>query len=165
MSDLRDDAVRWAERVLKRPEGYDSEYVNAARYIISPPAPGPAFDAIDIEKFVMAVHAAGWSDAKKRHSPELMKDKVEKFVAELRAALDTVVADEGWRPIDTVPVGDIPVLVWLPIPSIGSHVHSATFHPNVKIVGHQFKFDLESQPTHWRPLPPAPSPNERNGDK
>lgn len=47
MSDLRDDAVRWAERVMKRPDGYDSEYVNAARYILSPPAAGPGFDAED----------------------------------------------------------------------------------------------------------------------
>ena len=61
-----------------------------------------------------------------------------------------------WQPIETAPRDGTPFLVWLPKKSLGSHVHAATFHPNVKCVGHQFAFDLESQPTHWMPLPEPP---------
>lgn len=61
-----------------------------------------------------------------------------------------------WQPIDTVPKDGEPILVWLPIKSLGSHVHSATFLPNIKVVGHQFVFDLDSQPTHWMPQPDGP---------
>ena len=62
-----------------------------------------------------------------------------------------------WQPIETVPMDGTPVLVWLPEKMQHSHVHAATYLPNIKIIGGHFAFDATSEPTHWMPLPPTPT--------
>lgn len=61
---------------------------------------------------------------------------------------------KGWRPIDTAP-GDGTFLVYLPDEPRGKQMQVATWHPNVKVIGHVFAFDL-TKPTHWMPLPDPP---------
>lgn len=61
-----------------------------------------------------------------------------------------------WQDISTAPEDGTPFQVWMPKKSLGSHIHTAVFHPKLKTVGHHFLFDLESQPTHWQPLPQPP---------
>lgn len=62
-----------------------------------------------------------------------------------------------WKPIETAPeVGAF--LVWMPEPHIRSHMAVASWHPNLKVVGGCFLFDLRSKPTHWMPLPEPPKP-------
>ena len=63
-----------------------------------------------------------------------------------------------WQPIETIPKDGTPVLVWLPVKMLNSHVHAATYHPNIAMIGGRFYFDATSEPTHWMPQPPEPTP-------
>jgi hypothetical protein len=72
------------------------------------------------------------------------------------AKLASPPAPSGWQPIESAPVDGEPFQVWLPEKWQHSHVHTATFHPNVRVVGGLFLFDLPCQPTHWSRLPPGP---------
>lgn len=60
-----------------------------------------------------------------------------------------------WKTIETAPKDGSPFLVWLESPMLHSHVQTATFHPNVKIIGNNFEFDAPKA-THWMPLPEPP---------
>lgn len=60
----------------------------------------------------------------------------------------------AWQPIKTAPEGCS--LVWLPIEHFGSHIHTMTRTGNLKVVGGLFLWDLDSEPTHWMPLPEPP---------
>lgn len=62
-----------------------------------------------------------------------------------------------WLPIESVPMDGSPVLVWLPTPMLKSHVHSATFLPNIAVIGGVFAFDATCKPTHWMPKPKDPT--------
>lgn len=62
------------------------------------------------------------------------------------------IALAGWQPIESAPKEGT-FLVWMPEKLQHSHIHTATFHPNVKVVAGLFMFDLPSQPTHWMPHP------------
>lgn len=65
-----------------------------------------------------------------------------------------------WQPIESIPMDGTPVLAWSPEPFHGkTPVQVATYHPNCKIVGGIFLFDLrgEQRPTHWRPMLAGPT--------
>lgn len=58
----------------------------------------------------------------------------------------------GWMPIATIPEkGEF--LVFMPEERM--QIQAAKWHPNVKVIGGNFAFDM-SAPTHWMPLPAAP---------
>ena len=63
----------------------------------------------------------------------------------------------GWKPIETAPAEGI-FLVYMPdykrMP-----IQVAKWHPNVKVIGNQFAFDLPPA-THWMPLPNPPEEKE-----
>lgn len=63
----------------------------------------------------------------------------------------------GWFPIDTIPKDGTPVLVWLPEPSLGCHIHGARCRENGFVIGHHFVYDT-GKPTHWRPALDPPNP-------
>lgn len=71
-----------------------------------------------------------------------------------------------WRPIETAPRDRTPILVYMPEPDLGRHVHSAQFMDaadgkrGVSLIGHHFAFDAPAQPTHWLPPPDAPTASE-----
>jgi hypothetical protein len=59
-----------------------------------------------------------------------------------------------WQPISTAPEeGEF--LVYIPN-NRRTKIQVARWHPNVKIVGGVFSFDLPPI-THWAPLPPPPT--------
>ncbi len=60
----------------------------------------------------------------------------------------------NWQPIETAPK-DGTFLVYMPNERI--KVQAARFHPNVKVIGGVFAFEL-TKPTHWMPLPEPPEP-------
>ena len=60
-----------------------------------------------------------------------------------------------WKPIDTAPMDNHPILVWLSDEHQGSRIHVATFHPNVKCIGGAFEFDVPKA-THWTEVPEGP---------
>ena len=60
-----------------------------------------------------------------------------------------------WKTIKTVPMDGLPVLVYLSDKHNHSRIHTATFHPNIIIIGGSFSFDVPN-PTHWMPLPEPP---------
>jgi hypothetical protein len=64
----------------------------------------------------------------------------------------------SWQSIESIPMDGTPVLVWLPDDGSfrRSQVQVANYHPNCKIVGNVFAFDLRKQPTHWMPCPEGP---------
>jgi hypothetical protein len=64
----------------------------------------------------------------------------------------------AWQPIETAPAEGT-FLVYIPSERPGRRIQVARWHPNVKIVGHVFAFDLPPI-THWRPLPPEPGEEE-----
>lgn len=53
------------------------------------------------------------------------------------------------------PMDGTPFLVWLEEPTRG-HVHTAVFHPNVKIIGNLFHFDCP-KPIACMPMPLGPN--------
>lgn len=57
-----------------------------------------------------------------------------------------------WEPIETAP-GHDDFLVFMP--EERAKIKAAEYHPNVKVIGGHFAFDL-TKPTHWRPYPPFP---------
>ena len=59
-----------------------------------------------------------------------------------------------WRPIETAPRDGV-FLVYLVHEMLGSRVHAARWHPNVKTIGGVFHFDAPPA-THWMPLPEPP---------
>lgn len=63
---------------------------------------------------------------------------------------------ERWLPIATVPRNGRSVQVYLAEPMLGARIHTATYHPNVAMIGNVFAFDAPPA-THWRPLPAPPS--------
>ncbi|WP_428383669.1 hypothetical protein [Nevskia ramosa] len=62
---------------------------------------------------------------------------------------------DDWQPIETVPMDDTPVQVYLESPVLKSRIHTATFRPNMSIIAGGFGFD-SPRATHWRRLPGAP---------
>lgn len=66
-----------------------------------------------------------------------------------------------WQPIETAPVDGL-FLVYMPDEPPHSRFHVARWHPNAKVIGHVFAFDL-TKPTHWMPLPEPPllKPSEK----
>jgi len=61
-----------------------------------------------------------------------------------------------WQPIETAPMDQTPILVWLAAEHLGSRAHVATFHPKVKCIGGAFSFDVPAA-THWQPVPAGPN--------
>lgn len=61
---------------------------------------------------------------------------------------------ETWKPIATIPYDGRRVLVYMP--NYDKKIEIASYHPNIKIIGHLFSFDYDSEPTHWMPLPNPP---------
>jgi hypothetical protein len=65
-----------------------------------------------------------------------------------------VIAD--WKPIETAPLDETPILVWLETPAHdGCQVHGAVFHKNLKSIGGRFEFDMPKA-THWDYAPKGP---------
>lgn len=64
----------------------------------------------------------------------------------------------GWQPIETAPEDGL-FLVYMPNEPPHSMFQVARWHPNAKVIGHVFAFDL-TKPTHWMPLPSPPDPPE-----
>jgi hypothetical protein len=58
-----------------------------------------------------------------------------------------------WQPIETAPK-EGEYLVYMPAER--HPIQVARYHPNVKVIGNVFAFDL-SPPTHWMPLPAPPT--------
>ena len=57
-----------------------------------------------------------------------------------------------WQPIETIPPeGEFLVFM----PGERMKIQVAKWHPNVKVIGNVFAFDL-TKPTHWMPLPEPP---------
>ncbi len=61
-----------------------------------------------------------------------------------------------WQPIKTAPIDGTPILVWLVDTYLGSHVHAATFRPNMRCIGGGFDFDAPLA-THWQLQPAGPN--------
>ena len=59
----------------------------------------------------------------------------------------------GWQPMDTCPP-EGQFLVYMPEHHL-CKIQVAMWHPNCKIIGGCFAFDMPT-PTHWHPLPPPP---------
>ncbi|WP_229011627.1 DUF551 domain-containing protein [Paraburkholderia gardini] len=59
-----------------------------------------------------------------------------------------------WQPIETAPA-EGQFLVYMPDEK-RQPIQVARWHPNVKIIGGAFAFDLPP-PTHWMPLPEPPT--------
>lgn len=66
-----------------------------------------------------------------------------------------------WQPIETAPKDGTPILVYLPKMQFNSHLHVATYHPNLTVIGGCFDFDLPCKPTHWMPLPNPPTKDKQ----
>jgi hypothetical protein len=62
----------------------------------------------------------------------------------------------AWQPIETAPDSGV-FLVYMPDERTKFQV--AKFHPNVRVIGNCFAFDI-TKPTHWMPLPEAPTSKE-----
>lgn len=91
---------------------------------------------------------------------DAIKDRVQKNEAALSAS-----PVAGWMPIETAPNDGSPFLVLLSDEMMHSRVHSATFHPNMKLIGCNFSFDAPNVigwlPLEYLPpLPPQPSAAE-----
>lgn len=65
-----------------------------------------------------------------------------------------------WQPIETAPEHG-QFLVYMP-DEPRNKIQAAEWHPNVKVIGNLFAFDL-TKPTHWMPLPEPPllKPSEK----
>lgn len=63
-------------------------------------------------------------------------------------------AGQEWQPIDKAPKEGV-FLVYLASEMMGSRIHAAHWHPNVKTIGSTFHFDAP-KPTHWARQPKAP---------
>jgi hypothetical protein len=63
----------------------------------------------------------------------------------------------SWRPIETAPETGV-FLVYMPEERTKFQV--ANFHPNVRVIGNCFAFDL-TKPSHWMPLPAAPEDSKK----
>ena len=61
-----------------------------------------------------------------------------------------------WQPIETAPMDNLPILVWLADEYLGSRIHVATFHPNEKCISGAFAFDVPKA-THWTKAPDGPN--------
>ena len=61
---------------------------------------------------------------------------------------------DDWRRFETVP-DEGHVLVWLPEPHLGSHIHTMRLG-KAATIGSLFAWDV-GKPTHWRPLPDGPA--------
>lgn len=60
--------------------------------------------------------------------------------------------DDPWLSIDTAPqVGTFFVYM----PNERAKIQVAVYHPNVKVIGNVFAFDL-TKPSHWTPLMKPP---------
>ena len=64
-------------------------------------------------------------------------------------------SDDGWFPIESAPKEGV-FLVWLPEPEQGSNVMPMN-SGKITTIGHYFVWDVQSKPTHWRPLPSPPT--------
>ena len=71
----------------------------------------------------------------------------------------TTAQGSGWRSMESAPK-EGQFLVWLPEKHFGMNIHTARFHPNLKMVGGTFAFDLPAHPTRWMPLPAPPAQEE-----
>lgn len=66
------------------------------------------------------------------------------------------IIETSWQPIETAPEhGEF--LVYMP-DEPRRKTQAAEWHPNVKVIGNHFAFDL-TKPTHWMPLPEPPQQN------
>lgn len=65
-----------------------------------------------------------------------------------------------WQPIETAPEHG-QFLVYMP-EEPRRKIQAAEWHPNVKVIGNHFAFDL-TKPTHWMPLPDPPPTTSREG--
>lgn len=96
------------------------------------------------------------------HLPPLT-DEVQQLQARLSVAEGlSAVARSDWRPIDTRPRDGSPCLYWLPEKHLRSQVaagYCAKLQHGGELfcVGGCFVFDLEAYPTHWMPIPGAPT--------
>lgn len=59
-----------------------------------------------------------------------------------------------WKPIKTIPKSGN-FLVYLEEPMHGSRIQAADWHPNIKIIGGLFSFDVPKA-THWAEMPDGP---------
>jgi hypothetical protein len=64
----------------------------------------------------------------------------------------------NWQPIETCPT-EGQFLVYMPDEPTDK-IQAANYHPNVKVIGNHFAFDL-TKPTHWQPLPDPPTTLEK----
>ena len=161
MSELRDDAVRWAERVMKNPEGYDSEYVNTARYILSPPAAGPGFAVEFLDRHYEAV--VDWE--RTPVGGPSYEEMTAPFIAELLAAMGG--RGDGWQPIETAPKDGAAVIVCVGLSNGSQWVGEAYYDADNRNwrpanTHHTDSHDSVVIPSHWHPLPAAPG--ERSGE-
>lgn len=75
------------------------------------------------------------------------------------ARLSAPQAAGQWMPIETAPeFGEF--LVYLPHERV--KIQTAKWHPNAKVIGNVFAFDM-SKPTHYMPLPAPPTPAGEGG--
>ena len=88
-----------------------------------------------------------------------------RFAADRRvvqAAIDAL-RQSAWRPMSEAPETGV-FLVLLEKEMLGSRVHTANWHPNVKIIGGVFSYDAP-RPIAWMEQPLPPPPSEGAGDQ
>jgi Protein of unknown function (DUF551) len=87
------------------------------------------------------------------------------IVAEAAALAAAPAEEDGWRPIETAPKDGTWILGWSKCGAVEDCIqvwrcyyefHEGWFWQNAADTS-----DLDHQPTHWRPLPPAPEGGER----
>ncbi len=91
-------------------------------------------------------------------------DEFWETLAERISAADAVVAPEGWRPIETAPKDGRDFLVW----NWENRIRKARWYERADNDLGISLYDSDGvntfkggiQPTHWMPLPQAPSPSE-----
>jgi len=78
------------------------------------------------------------------------------------AAMAQPAVPQGWQPIETAPKDGTPILAWIcwfdgPCVHTG-HFSSGEFWPD-------FRDAASKTPTHWMPLPAAPTPSQGKGEQ
>jgi hypothetical protein len=156
----RDEAVRAAESVRKAAFEVNFETCKCsqclmARYILQPP---PSLEWC--RTFVGKAHFAGYTAACAKSDFSKIDADIERFTAELASHFP------AWRPIETAPKDGTKVLIFDGEVQLAAWLNNNSQRRGWKIRAwsspdswqdEQGGYSTYDNPTHWQPLPPAPT--------
>lgn len=97
-----------------------------------------------------------YTDGDASHAMRNLQDAIDRLAAMAQPAVP-----QGWQPIETAPKDGTPILAficWLDGPCVHTgHFSAGEFWPD-------FRDAASKTPTHWMPLPAAPTPSQGNGE-